>query len=92
MGNRTDKIFAITIAKYATMYVEANNPSEAVDYAKKHCDELDDRDFEDSENCVESWEDFEYQAEEYMDKIYTPDGEMSFDEYIEELEEEDENK
>lgn len=89
MSKRTDSIYAVTVAKYATMYVEADTAEEAVAYARQHCDELDDRDFEDSENAVDSWEDFQYQAEDFMERIYTPDGEMSFDKYVEELEGQD---
>ena len=38
---RIDSVVAVTVAKYATMYVEAETPEEAVKYAKEHCDEVD---------------------------------------------------
>lgn len=34
-NKRTDSIVAVTVAKFATMYIEANSPKEAYEYAKK---------------------------------------------------------
>ena len=90
MSKRLDNIYAVTIAKYATMWVEAENADEAVKYAKKHCDELDEDKFDDSEHEVDSWEPGAYQAEDFMDEIWVEDGKtLTYDEYIDELEEQE---
>lgn len=34
---RTDSIVTVLVAKYATMYIEADTPEDAYKYAKKHC-------------------------------------------------------
>lgn len=87
---RTDNIYCITVAKYATMWVEADSKDEAVKYAKKYCDEVDDDDFWDSETEVDSWETGAYQANEDMKKIWVEDGvTMTYDEYMDEQEEQD---
>lgn len=87
---RTDSIVAVTVAKYATMYIEADTPEEAYKYAKKHCHEVDDSEFEDSDVSVDSWENYT-EAEDWMDKIWIEDGKtMSYDDYIDELEEQGE--
>lgn len=88
---RTDSIVAVTVAKYATMYIEADTPEEAYKYAKEHCHEVDDSEFEDSDISVDSWENYTTEAEDWMDKIWIEDGKtMSFDDYIDELEEQEE--
>ena len=86
---RTDNIYAVTVAKYATMFIEADSAKDAVKYAKKYCDNVDDYDFDDSPIEVDSWETGASQAEDYMEKIWIEDGEtISYDEYIDMLEEE----
>ena len=75
---RSDNIYCITVAKYATMWVEADSEDEAVKYAKRYCDEVD------------SWETGAYQANEDMKKIWVEDGvTMTYDEYMDELEDGD---
>ena len=93
---RTDNIYCITVAKYATMWVEADSEDEAVKYAKEYCDDVDDDDFEGSSIEVDSWEPWAYQAEEDMEKIWVEDGKvLTYDEYMDELEDgawDEENK
>ena len=90
---RSDNIYCITIAKYATMWVEADSEDEAVKYAKKYCDEMDDEDFEDSEKEVDSWEPGAYEANEDMQEIWIEGGKtLTFDEYMDELEEQEEEE
>ena len=92
MGKRIDNIIAVTVAKYATMYIEAETEDEAIQYAKKYCEEVDESEFWNSDTQVDSWETGAYQAEDFMDKIWVEGGEtMTYDEYMDELEEEDED-
>lgn len=89
---RTNSIVSVTVAKYATMLIEADTPEEAYEYAKEHCNELDDWDFYDSEISVHSYETYATEAEDWMDEIWIEDGEtLSFDEYVNQLEEQDED-
>ena len=92
MGKRrTDSIVAVTVAKFATMFIEADTPEEAYEYAKEYCGEVDDMDFNDSEIEVHSWESYTTEADEFMDKIWVEDGEtMTYDEYMDELDAQDE--
>ena len=39
MSNRLDNIYCVTVAKYATMWIEAETEEDALKYAKKHCDD-----------------------------------------------------
>lgn len=88
---RTDSIVAVTVAKYATMYIEADTPEEAYKYAKKHCHEVDDSEFEDSDISVDSYETYTTEADESMEKIWIEDGKtISFDDFIGKLEEQEE--
>lgn len=85
---RTDSIVAVTLATYATMYVEADTPEEAYEYAKKHLNEISSDAFEDSEVEVHSWEAYTTEAEDWMDEIWVEDGKtMTYDEYVDELNE-----
>ena len=89
---RTDSIVAVTVAKRVTMYIEADTPEEAYKYAKEHCCEVDDWDFEDSDIEVDSYENYATEAEYWMDKIWIEDGKtLSFDEYVDQLEAQEEN-
>lgn len=84
---RTDNIYSVTVAKYATMHIEAETEEEAVAYAKEHCNEVDPWNFEDSVS-VDSWETSANQAEDYMEEIWIEDGKtLTYDEYKEALEE-----
>lgn len=88
---RTNSIVAVTVAKYATMYIEAESPEEAYKYATEYCHEVSDSEFEDSDIYVDSWEAYTTEAEKYMDEIWVEDGNtMSYDDYIDELEEQEE--
>lgn len=85
---RTDSIVAVTVAKYATMYIEAETTEEALKYAKKHCGEVDERKFEESDIYVDSYENYTTEAEKWMDEIWIEDGKtITYDEYMDELEE-----
>ena len=86
MTKRTNSIVAVTIAKYATMYVEADDPAQALEIAKKHKEEyINDEDFDDSDLMVDSYETYTTEVEDWMKKIWTPDGIKKHDEYIREL-------
>lgn len=91
MAKRIDSIVAVTVVKSATMYIEANTPEEAYQYAKEHCCEVDDGDFDDGEIEVDSWEAYATEADEFMNKIWVEDGKtMTYDEYMDELDAQDE--
>lgn len=96
MSKRTNSIVAVTIACYATVYVEAETPQEAAEIVKNNIDEIydampteiDDQ-FEESDIEVDSYESYTTEAEDYMDNIWTEDGALSYDEYMDELEEDE---
>ena len=96
MSKRTDSIVAVTIAKYATVYVEADTPEEAAEIVKNNLDniydempsELDDQ-FEESDIQVDSYDAYTTEAEDYMDYIWADGEAMDYDEYMDELDEED---
>lgn len=97
MSKRTDSIVAVTLARYATVYVEADTPEEAVEIVKNNLDEIydampsdiDDQ-FEESDMEVDSYETYTTEAEDYMDHIWANGEALTYDEYMEELEEEGE--
>ena len=97
MSKRTNSIVAVTIAKYATVYVEADSPEEAMNYVDENKDEiygelmseLDDQ-FEDSCIEVHSCEAYTTEVEDWMDYIWADGEAISYDEYMEELEEQEE--
>ena len=85
---RTNSIVAVTVAKYATMFVEADTPEEAMSYAKEYCDNVPDDAFDDSGVYVDSCEAYTTEVEDWMDEIWVEGGEtMNRDEYLEEIEE-----
>lgn len=92
MSKRTNSIVAVTIAKYATVYVEADTPKEAAEIVKNNLDdiydgmisELDDQ-FEDSDVQVDSWEAYTTEADDYMDYIWADSEAKTYDEYVDEL-------
>lgn len=87
MGKRTDSIVAVTVIKYATMYVEADTPEEAYEYAKKYCNEVPDSAFEESNVRVDSYETYTSQLSDEMDEVWIEDGKtLTFHEYLNELE------
>jgi hypothetical protein len=87
---------AVTIAKYATVYVQADSPKEAAEIVKNNLDDiydemidnLDDQ-FEESDIQVDSYESYTTDAEDYMDVIWADGETLSYDEYMEKLEEQD---
>lgn len=92
MSKRTNSIVAVTIAQYATVYVEADTPKEAAEIVKNNIDEIYDampdeidEDFQDSEIEVASYNSYTTGLEDYMERIWA-DGEVkTLDEYMEEL-------
>ena len=96
MSKRTDSIVAVTIARYATVYVEAETPQEAAKIVEDNIDEIydamptriDDQ-FEESEMDVCSYEAYTTDAEDYMDYIWADGEAKSFDQYMDELEEDE---
>lgn len=89
---RSDNIVAVTVARYAVMYIEADTPEEAVKYAKKHCDDVDDDDFFDGSVEIDSYETYVDEARDWMKKIWVEDGNtLTYDEYLDELEEQEED-
>ena len=97
MSKRTNSIVAVTIASYATVYVEADSPQEAAEIVKNNLDdiydamptEIDDQ-FEESDIEVDSYESYTTDAEDYMDKIWADGRAMDYDEYMDEFEEQEE--
>lgn len=97
MSKRTNTIVAETIAKYATVYVEAETQQEAAEIVRNNIDdiydamptELDDQ-FEESDIEVDSYEAYTSEAEDYMDYILADGEALTYDEYVNELEEEEE--
>ena len=96
MSKRTDSIVAVTIARYATIYVEADTPQEAAEIVKNNLDEIydampteiDDQ-FEESDIEVDSYESYTTNAEDYMDRIWADGEAKTYDEYMDELEEDE---
>ena len=97
MKKRTNSIVAVTIVKYATVYVEADTPEKGAEIVKDNLDtiygemmsEIDDQ-FEESEIEVDSYDSYTFEAEDYMDYIWADGGAKSYDEYMEELEDKEE--
>lgn len=93
MSKRTNSIVAVTIAKYATIYVQADSPHEAAEIVKNNLDDiydemidnLDDQ-FEESDIQVDSCESYTTDAEDYMNVIWADGEAVSYDEYMEDLE------
>lgn len=97
MSKRTNTIVAVTIARYATVYVEADTPDEAAKIVKDNLDEIYDEmfntledQFEESDVQVDSWEAYTTECDDYMDNIWADGKALTYDEYIEELDEDDE--
>lgn len=97
MSKRTNSIVAVTIAKYATVYVEADTPQEAAEIVKNNIDNIYDEmfdkiddDFDESEIEVDSYEAYTTDCEDYMDEIWADGKSMSYEEYMDELEDKEE--
>ena len=97
MSKRTNSIVAVTVAKYATVYVEAESPEEAMKTVRENLDniygelmsELDDQ-FEESCMEVHSCDAYTTDAEDYMEYIWADGEPLTYDEYMNELEEQEE--
>ncbi len=96
MSKRTNSIFPVTIAKFANVYVEANSPKEAMDIVRENLTEIyneltwdiDDQ-FDDSDMEVHSCDSYPEEADDYMKYIWADGEAISYDDYIEELEEDE---
>lgn len=94
MSKRTNSIVAVTIAKYATVYVEAETPKEAANIVNDNLDKIykampsyiNDQ-FEESNIGVDSYETYTTECEDWMDKIWADGEAKDYDEYMDELEE-----
>lgn len=88
MSKRTNKIYRVQLAKYAWINVEAHSPDEAMKIAENADlgNDIDD-DFEDSDISVHSSESYGVDPDEDMTVIFTKDGEMTYDEYMADVEE-----
>lgn len=83
---RKGNIFTFTVAKYAPMYVEAENIEEAKKIACKYCNEVDDSLFEDGEIEVSGYESiggYSRRRSEFerRDKIFNVNGGVDVDDY-----------
>lgn len=94
---RTDKIYNVQLVRYAWVAVEADSPDDAIEKARNYLEngtidigDLEDK-FEDSEVNVHACEIYYNEIDEYNvdDIIYTEDGEMTAEEYVEQLEEQE---
>ena len=96
MSKRTNSIVAVTIAKYATVYVEADTPQEAAEIVKNNLDDiydemienLDDQ-FEESDIQVDSYDSYTTDAKDYMNIIWADGEVVSYNKYMKELEEQE---
>lgn len=84
---RTNKIYNVTLAKYAWIPVEAESTEEAMEIARKYADSVDDDAFDDCYPEVDSCEAYASDIDDYEDHetIYTRDKEMTAREYFDEL-------
>ena len=97
MSKRTNKIFPVTIARFANVYVEAESSKEAMKIVSENLDDIYDElmsdiddQFDDSCQEVHSADAYPSEAEDYMDYIWADGNALTYDEYIEELDEDDE--
>ena len=83
----TNQVYCVSLKRIANIYVEAESPEEAMKIAEHWTDEVDDRDFEDSEVEVDCCDSYPDEADaDYMDTIYTPNEAIDVDEYIDRYE------
>lgn len=84
------------MVRYAYIAVEASSPEEAMDIAGKQAvNNLDDNDYWDSGDNVDSCDTHPVDIEAFnriddRTRIFTVDGELSFDEYYDQLEAQEE--
>ena len=97
MSKRTNSIFAVTLAKYANVYVEAETAEEAMQWVGENKDRIDDElmselDDQFEESCVDvhSCDAYPEECDDYMDYIWADGEPLTYDEYMNELEEQEE--
>ena len=96
MSKRTNELYRVTMVRYAYIAVEAHNPDEAMKIAGEQAvNNLDDNDYWDSGDNVESCDTYPVDIEQFNriddhTRIFTVDGELSFDEYYDQLEAQEE--
>ena len=92
MSKRTNSLVAVTFAKYATVYIEADTYEEAMKIAEADkgaiygelMSEMDDM-FDDSVIEVDSCEAYTNEADPYMDYIWADGEAFTYDEYMDQL-------
>ena len=83
--NEEKGIYAVTVARYATMYVEAFTSNEAMRIAEKYKDDVDDFDFG-MDIEVDSCENYTTDLEDVdTEHIYTEEGRVSVSSYEERM-------
>ena len=83
----TNRVYCVSLKRIANIYVEAESPKEAMKIAEKWTDEVDDRDFEDSDVEVDCCDSYPDEADaDYMGTIYTSNEAIDVDEYIDRYE------
>lgn len=79
-------VYCVTVAIYAHMLVEAENPQEAMEIAGKYKDEyLTEEDFEDSDIEIDSCETYPCSLDDYEDdeNVYTRNEVNQVSDYLE---------
>ncbi len=92
MSKRTNKIYNVRVATYASMAVEAESPEEAMKLAERYKDEyLTEEDFEDSEISVHSCETYSSTIDYFEgdENIFCEDTVITAHEYAQELDDND---
>lgn len=84
-----NNIYAVTLKKMATIYVDAESPEQAMKIAESWTDDVDDDEFEDSNVEVDCCDCYGDEAEEYMETIYTENESMDVEEFLERFDEQD---
>lgn len=92
MSKRTNELYCVQIVRSAFVYVEADSPRDAMDIAGEvACGELDDEDYWNSDEEVASVETYSHEIDDLDedDRIFTREGEISYDDYADQVEEEE---
>lgn len=84
-----NQVYAVTLTRSAFIYVDAESPEAAMKIAESWKDDVDDRDFEDSDVEVDSCDTYPDEAEGYMETIYTENESMDVDEFLERFDAQD---
>jgi len=91
MSKGTNKLYDVTVCRYAYITVEAESPTEAMEIASEADLEeyIDDEAFMESDIEVESCETYSLGIDDFLSRkdevILTKDGVFKFDEYREQL-------